>query len=337
MTGSAVKCVFSLGIDKWPACLNLEQPMQKSKTDPMSDAPTFPFYQSIDEWHAALRTGIRTLHEDIHIFRYEEVINNVVLETPFYKDAFFHITFATDMDAVLHINDKAYECREGGLFFFISPDQLIHWKRTKNNWKGFVLLVKPKFLSYSIQGSLLLKELILFHRDDMHVTNVPETARDQVVAVFENMLEEYYSGKELKFEMIRSYIKILLIHAQRIHRHTKPVPASKEEEMLYNFQALVDRYFSKQRSVYEYAQQLNVHAAHLSDMIKKQTGKTAGTFIRQRVLLEAKCLLAYTSLDVSQIAYELNFDEPSNFMRFFKTYEKKTPSAYRASLSMQKY
>lgn len=299
----------------------------------MTEPNTFPFYHSINEWHGALRTGIQTLHDDIHIFRYEDVINNVVLETPYYKDAFFHITFATDMDAVLHVNDKAYECREGGLFFFISPDQLIHWKRTKSNWKGFVLLVKPKFLTYSIQGSLLLKELILFHRDNIHVTPVPEIARKQVENVFENIMEEYYGERELKFEMIRAYIKILLIHAQRIYHSTVVPPVSKEEELLFNFQSLVDRFFSKQRSVFEYAQQLNVHPTHLSDTIKRKTGKTASTFIRQRVLLEAKCLLAYTSLDVSQIAYELNFEEPANFMRFFKTYEKKTPSAYRSALS----
>ncbi|MHA4844760.1 helix-turn-helix domain-containing protein [Flavitalea antarctica] len=302
----------------------------------MPEPRTFPFYHSINEWHAALSTGIQTLHDDIHIFRYEDVINNVVLETPYYKDAFFHITFATDMDAVLHVNDKAYECREGGLFFFISPDQLIHWKRTKSNWKGFVLLVKPKFLTYSIQGSLLLKELILFHQDKIHVTPVPEASRRQVEIVFENILEEYCSNEEWKFEMIRSYIKILLIHAQRINRSTALLPVSREEELLFNFQSLVNRFFSKQRSVYEYAQQLNVHPTHLSETIKKKTGKTASAFIRQRVLLEAQCLLAYTSLDISQIAYELNFDEPSNFMRFFKTYEKKTPSAYRASLSMEK-
>lgn len=298
----------------------------------MQTTPNFPFFHSINDWHVALQTGIRTLHEDIHIFRYEDVINHVVLETPYYKDAFFHITFATDMDAVLHVNDQQYECREGGLFFFISPNQLIHWKRTSSNWKGFVLLVKPKFLTYSIQGSQLLKELVLFHQDNIHVAAVSETSRKQIELVFESILEEYRGEKEMKFEMIRAYIKILLIHAQRNYTRSG-APISKEDELVFNFQTLVDRFFSTQRSVIEYARQLNVHATHLSNTVKRRTGKTASTLIKQRVLLEARCLLAYTNLDVSQIAYELNFDEPSNFMRFFKTYEKVTPSDYRANIT----
>jgi AraC family transcriptional regulator, transcriptional activator of pobA len=290
----------------------------------------FPFFESINDWHKALNTGLTTSHDDFHIFRYEDVMASLVLETPYYKDAFFHITYATSMDAILNINDKEYDCRNGGLLFFIAPEQLIHWKRGLKNWKGFVMLIKPKFISYSIQGSHLLKDLKVFEREGIHVTQAGTENEASFVNILENMLREYQASKPLKFEIIRSYLKILLVHAQRINNKVEESGyVTKHDDVVYNFQSLVNKYFNEKRVIYEYAQELNISEKHLNEIVKKHTGKTASSTIKERILLEAKCLLLHTRLDIKEIAYELSFDEPSNFMRFFKTHEKVTPSEYR--------
>lgn len=290
----------------------------------------FPFFDTIDEWHKALQTGLRTLHEDFHIFRYEDVMENLVLETPYYKDAFFHITFATSMDAVLTINDRQFDCRKGGLFFFIAPEQLIHWKRGATNWKGFVMLIKPKFISYSLQGSQLLRDLILFEKQGINVSQTDTESEVEIVRILEKILAEYRQDKPMKFEAIRAYLKILLIEAQRLnHVAAANTATGKHSDLVYNFQVLVNQYFHEKKAIYEYARALNVNEHYLNQLVKKQTGKTAGSILKERIVLEAKCLLLYTKLDVAQIAYELNFPEPSNFMRFFKTYEKQTPSEFR--------
>lgn len=295
----------------------------------------FPFYETINEWHKALNTGLLTLHDDFHIFRYEDVMTNLVTETPYYKDAFFHITFATSMDAVLTINDKKFDCKQGGLFFFIAPEQLIHWKRGNTNWKGFVMLIKPKFISYSIQGSQLLKDLILFQKEGINVSQADKESEKDFINILEKILLEYNTNKLLKFEIIRSYLKILLIQAQRINnQHFGNLHTKKQEDIVYNFQTLVDKFFNEKKAVYDYARELNINEKYLNEIIKKQTGKTASSIIKERILLEAKCLLLYTKLDVAEIAYELKFEEPSNFMRFFKNYEKITPTEFRKSATL---
>ncbi len=296
----------------------------------MATSKTFPFFDTINEWHKALNTGLETLHADFHIFRYEEVMTNLVNETPYYKDAFFHITFATSMDAILTINDKKYDCRKGGLFFFIAPEQLIHWKRGTIDWKGFVMLIKPKFITYSIQGSQLLKDLMLFEKEGINVSQSDNEDERDFVTILEKILFEYKNDKPMKFEIIRLYLKILLIQAQRIN--LKIIDTSfpkRQDDIVYNFQSLVNKFFSEKKAVYDYAQELNINEKYLNQILKKQTGKTAASIIRERIILEAKCLLLHTNLDISEIAYELNFEEPSNFMRFFKTYEKVTPTEYR--------
>ncbi|WP_309640255.1 helix-turn-helix domain-containing protein [Flavobacterium sp.] len=303
----------------------------------MGTQSNFPFFETINDWHVALNTGLCSSHDDFHIFRYEEVMDNLVLETPYYKDAFFHITFATSMDAVLTINDKAFDCKKGGLLFFIAPEQLIHWKRGNIHWEGFVMLIKPKFISYSIQGSQLLKDLMVFEKEGIHVTQTTISDEKEFVKVFEAILQEYHSEKLMKFEMIRAQLKILLIMAQRINlKATEHAIVKKQDLVAYNFQNLVNKYFSQKRAVYEYAKELNITKDYLNEIVKKQTGKSASTIIRERIILEAKCLLLYTPLDIAEIAFELNFNEPSNFMRFFKTNEKITPSEYRKTAATLK-
>lgn len=296
----------------------------------MASNKTFPFFDTINEWHTALNTGLQTLHDDFHIFRYEDVMSNLVKETPYYKDAFFHITFATSMDATLTINERTYDCQQAGLFFFIAPEQLIHWRRGATGWKGFVMLIKPKFITYSIQGSQLLKDLMLFEKEGINVSQANKENQNDFVEILEKILFEYNNEKPMKFEIIRSYLKILLIQAQRINLKTADATIFKRQhDIVYNFQALVNKFFHEKKAVYDYAQELNIDAKYLNQILKKQTGKTATSIIKERIVLEAKCLLLHTKLDITEIAYELNFEEPSNFMRFFKSYEKVTPTEYR--------
>jgi AraC-like DNA-binding protein len=304
----------------------------------MKNEHRFPFFENLNDWHQALCTGLTASHEDLHIFRYEDVMPRLVSETPYYKDAFFHLTLATQMDAILHVNDVEYDCRTGGLLFCITPGQLIHWKRDQANWRGFVLLAKPKFIGYSLQGSQLLQDLMLFERERVHVTRVSGQEQQIMATLFEHMLNEYQQDKEMKFEVIRAYLKVLLIEAQRASKRQLEQQANtpRHEDVLYNFRQLVNQFFAHKKAVYEYAAELNITEKHLNDTVKKQTGKTASSMIKERILLEAKCLLIYTQLDVTQIAYELNFEEPSNFMRFFKTYEKITPTEFRKASALAK-
>jgi AraC family transcriptional regulator, transcriptional activator of pobA len=52
-------------------------------------------------------------------------------------------------------------------------------------------------------------------------------------------------------------------------------------------------------------------------------------FIIERILLEAKSLLTHTELNIAEISHNLQFDEPTNFSKFFKKYVGLTPLQFR--------
>ena len=74
---------------------------------------------------------------------------------------------------------------------------------------------------------------------------------------------------------------------------------------------------------------LCVSANHLNRVVKESTGKTALDNIRAMLAQEAKSLLQNTGNTVAEIAYQLGFQDPASFSRFFKSVVKQTPLTYR--------
>jgi AraC-like DNA-binding protein len=92
---------------------------------------------------------------------------------------------------------------------------------------------------------------------------------------------------------------------------------------------MINEYYLSKRSLTDYAQLLNITPKHLTKSVKKATGKTPSELITDKLVLEAKVLLKNTSLSVSEIAYQLNFEDPTYFNRFFKKQTSQTPSLFR--------
>lgn len=116
-------------------------------------------------------------------------------------------------------------------------------------------------------------------------------------------------------------------YAQQINKQL-----SRKESLLLQFISLVQQQFKTQRSVQEYARQLNITPKYLTETIKEVSGKNAGDIIDEHVLLEAKLHLDNPQNSIAQIADELNFGDQSIFGKFFKRLTGLSPKEYRQSL-----
>ncbi|WP_077923210.1 AraC family transcriptional regulator [Spirosoma sp. 209] len=100
-------------------------------------------------------------------------------------------------------------------------------------------------------------------------------------------------------------------------------------QLVSQFNQLLHTHFQQQKEVGFYADQLNVSAKHLSELLKQETGKSAKQSIDELVLFEAKSLLKQTAMSIKEIVYWLGYDDPSYFTRLFKSKTGVTPLAYR--------
>lgn len=114
---------------------------------------------------------------------------------------------------------------------------------------------------------------------------------------------------------------------------------SRKTEILAQFKLVLEKHLDdliagridKMFEIKEIADILCLHPVHLSKVIKLETGHHACYFYEQRILQEAKKLLANTTLPIGLIAHKLDYDV-SNFTKFFKKFSGMTPSLYRKSL-----
>lgn len=110
----------------------------------------------------------------------------------------------------------------------------------------------------------------------------------------------------------------------------EPIPQGSNR-VLYRFLSLVQKHFKEHRFLDFYAERLEVSPKHLSRTVKALTGFTAVEWIERYVVLEAKVLLKSTSLNIQQIADELNFASQSFFGKFFKKHVGMSPKDFRNS------
>ncbi|UHO40544.1 helix-turn-helix transcriptional regulator [Chryseobacterium capnotolerans] len=82
--------------------------------------------------------------------------------------------------------------------------------------------------------------------------------------------------------------------------------------------------------VNEIAGQLAISHKHLTDTIKKETGRHPCSFYDEKIIQRAKQMLADSDHSVAEIARIFTYD-PSNFSKFFKKMTGVTPGDFRKS------
>ena len=92
----------------------------------------------------------------------------------------------------------------------------------------------------------------------------------------------------------------------------------------------LSRNYMQERSVGFYAERLHLTPKYLTTLLRTTTGRTATEWIDEYVVIEAKNLLKYSTMNIQEIAYYLHFSNQSFFGKYFKQHTGMTPSAYRS-------
>jgi AraC family transcriptional regulator, transcriptional activator of pobA len=93
---------------------------------------------------------------------------------------------------------------------------------------------------------------------------------------------------------------------------------------------LMEAHYRDHWPVARYAAQLGLSPERLNRLLRAETGQPAQTLLHGRLFREACRHLVHVAAPVSQIAFELGFDDPAYFCRFFKRHAGESPRAYRA-------
>lgn len=124
----------------------------------------------------------------------------------------------------------------------------------------------------------------------------------------------------------------LLLRLELAGRRTSPAPiAGSAARHASELADLIERELGGRREVGWYARRLGVSARTLNRATERVAGRTVKELVDERIVLEAKRLLVHTTMAVDAVAERLGFDDPSNFVRFFRRLTGTTPSGLRRS------
>ncbi|NLR66234.1 helix-turn-helix domain-containing protein [Chitinophaga varians] len=136
--------------------------------------------------------------------------------------------------------------------------------------------------------------------------------------------------KETAANITQHRLQIILLLLQRWYAVAYPSETAAAGNRLINrFLQLLEKQYAQHSEVSYYAAKLHVTPSYLNTVCRRESGITAGEYIRERLLLEAKRLLILTDMDVKEIAFSLGFNDTSYFSRFFRKYTSQTPLDFR--------
>lgn len=263
--------------------------------------------------------------------KFEDMVEPQNIEFP-HKHNFYEILWITNGNTKQSIDYKNYTIADNTLFF-ISPGQL-HLFEEWEKVKGYVILFTEPFFLQIFQNKNILFELSYLdnlHKNPFLQLNQEDTKTLQPII---DLLYQEYKSVEQSTETIQALILIFLRRIQKLFSRQNHQNTDHHQVVIFKqFKNLVELNFAKNIPVSQYASQLNVTIHQLNSFVKATSGKTTTEIIKERVVLEAQQLLHFSALSVSEIAYQLGFDDSSYFARYFKKHIGLSPQDFRKSLS----
>jgi AraC-like DNA-binding protein len=298
--------------------------------------PDFEVFIGITKLMQAL--GLPDPHSpDFQLYRFEEAMQTRPAVSPVYRSDCYIFALVTSGKLAFKVGISDFVMQSGTLYF-LSPWHLHQYHRLED-LAGYICFFNESFFASTPEGLQAIRELPMFQLEGRAVFDLSAEQQKPFKDLFELMLKEVGSSSASRWEIMRHLLHIFFIKAQETyetHCHISTEYA-RNARLSRAFERLLEEHFlllSKGRTgkvftVNEFAEQLNVHPNHLSNTLRKELGKSAKQLIHERLVFEAKSLLHTTELSVTEIAYRLRFDEPTNFTKFFKKSTGILPREYR--------
>lgn len=136
--------------------------------------------------------------------------------------------------------------------------------------------------------------------------------------------------EELKYMRAMDGNTSLLIRAIDQWITQNPFQASDREiVLLFDLKEIVDKNYKEPIQVNEVSEALNQNAYFIKSLARRKLDSTIHKLKTRKLLLEAQREVAFTDRNTKQISYDLGFNHPTYFNRFFKLHTQKTPNEFR--------
>ncbi len=252
----------------------------------------------------------------------------------------FYSIFWIETGEAIHATEFVEYSLGADTILFVPPG-LKHRMYIDKSVSGTYILFNEQFIRYNRKNHIPLKDYRLFNNPDFKslIAVVPEK-REKLGNITKLILDEMKDRDDYSPDIVLNLLHLFLLESRRIFDQQYQSPREESDSTpdttIIRFKQLIEENYVSQKNVSAYAELLNMNPSCLNELAKRTTGITAGELIRNRVIDETKKLLYSSGMSGKEIAFELGFDDPAYFSRFFRKYTGLTLKEFRQH-SRKKY
>ena len=203
-----------------------------------------------------------------------------------------------------------------GQLLFAMPNQLFEPPAKADNLKYFKVLFDENTLALLPQHFPFLVNPL-----NVQTINFDNATRERVTKIFEILNQILHVNKHpTDTEIILAYLNLLLSELNSAYfKDNEPTNALNTNlSKFMEFKLVVETHLTEQPSIHTIAEKLALTTNSLYRLVKEHSGTSPKDFFTNRLMIEAQRKLRYSNLSVKELAYELGFNDPDYFSRFFK-------------------
>ena len=223
-----------------------------------------------------------------------------------------------------HFIDFKKEVLEAPVACYVSMGKM-HKLIPEKDLRGWVINYKTAFIPDS---------KLSFYSNFATSTNIPlsgGTCLNQFITLCQIINTEY--NREVVDHLTIQHLLgglVAMIDAERKRRSPADNVTTASQVITFNnFLKILEENYHRNEGVAFYANKLNMSGRNLNIVCQNNFRKSVSEIIETRKLVEAKRMLLYTDKTVSEIGYDLGYNEKSYFTRVFHTKMEVTPSRFR--------
>lgn len=275
------------------------------------------------DFNPALTVGFEIISIDHHY-----VTGKKNLSVP-HRASFYCILWLKE-GSVVHQLDFTSLPISGGSFLFAGKGAVQFFDQV-NPFRAEVLLFTDAFFCQHESDHAFLKNISLFNTFLQDGGAPFITANKPLEALWQQMQQECQNNKaRFKPAILKNYLHNLLLIAERERPGETPEKKMDIQKLhVRMFINSLEIHFREQLPISFYAGEIAITNKVLNNAVQKILDKSPKQIITERILLEAKRLLVYSTGNIKLIGFELGFKEPTNFIKFFKNNTGITPAAFR--------
>lgn len=275
----------------------------------------------------------RYIETDIHYESLEKLANFFGRNMPVHHhDRFYQLHVILTGTIHVNLDEKSYVVQAP--MFFLTPPTVPHAFITDSNAKGHVITVRQQ-LVWQLMESMMATgwDKSNFMTSPLCVSLAPEKNKnaDHFLELLSLIAHEnQQSGVEQDFAL-KALLQLILIDILRLADQSQPQQKTRKEDIriFHLFNQLIESHYKEHLTLSQYAEKISITEARLNEICRRLAGLPSKRLIMDRLIQEARRLLSYSSVSITEIGYELGFKDPAYFARFFRKNAGVTASKYR--------